>query len=203
MGWNWRWISPSSAAPTIPGCASIPEWFDWRPDGGLRYAENPPKKYEDIVNVDFYRPGAIPGLWLALARRRRFLGSARACGFSASTIPHTKPFAFWEWMIADIRASYPDTLFLSEAFTRPKVMYRLAKLGFSQSYTYFTWRNEKWEIEAYLRELTAANRRPINRRACAASGRHQCRRISSGPTSSSTRRTSIRCFCNTPDAPAF
>jgi starch synthase (maltosyl-transferring) len=141
------------ASPDHPWLDEHPEWFDWRPDGGLRYAENPPKKYEDIVNVDFYRPGAIPGLWMALRDVVAYWAQEGVRIFRVDN-PHTKPFAFWEWMIADIKANYPGTLFLSEAFTRPKVMYQLAKLGFSQSYTYFTWRNEKAEIEAYLRELT-------------------------------------------------
>jgi starch synthase (maltosyl-transferring) len=141
-------------SPDHPWLREHPEWFDWRPDGGLRYAENPPKKYEDIVNVDFYRPGAIPGLWLALRDVVAFWANEGVRIFRVDN-PHTKPFPFWEWLIAEIRASHPGTLFLAEAFTRPKVMYRLAKLGFSQSYTYFTWRNEKWEIESYLRELTA------------------------------------------------
>jgi starch synthase (maltosyl-transferring) len=141
-------------SPDHPWLREHPEWFDWRPDGGLRYAENPPKKYEDIVNVDFHRPGAVPGLWLALRDVVAFWAREGVRIFRVDN-PHTKPFAFWEWMIADIRARYPDALFLSEAFTRPKVMQRLAKLGFTQSYTYFTWRNEKREIEAYLRELTA------------------------------------------------
>jgi starch synthase (maltosyl-transferring) len=141
-------------SPDHPWLREHPEWFDWRPDGGLRYAENPPKKYEDIVNVDFHNAGAIPGLWLALRDVVGFWVKQGVRIFRVDN-PHTKPFAFWEWMIADIRARHPETLFLSEAFTRPKVMYRLAKLGFSQSYTYFTWRNEKAEIEAYLRELTA------------------------------------------------
>ncbi len=140
-------------SPDHPWLREHPDWFDWRPDGGLRYAENPPKKYEDIVNVDFYRPGAIPGLWVALRDVVAYWASEGVRIFRVDN-PHTKPFAFWEWLIADIRASYPEALFLSEAFTRPKIMYRLAKLGFSQSYTYFTWRNEKWEIEEYLRELT-------------------------------------------------
>jgi starch synthase (maltosyl-transferring) len=141
-------------SPDHPWLREHPEWFDWRPDGGLRYAENPPKKYEDIVNVDFYRPRAIPGLWLALRDVVGFWANEGVRVFRVDN-PHTKPFAFWEWLIADIRARYPDAVFLAEAFTRPKVMYRLAKLGFTQSYTYFTWRNEKWEIEDYLRELTA------------------------------------------------
>ena len=141
-------------SPDHPWLREHPEWFDWRPDGGLRYAENPPKKYEDIVNVDFHRPGAVPGLWLALRDVVAYWVNQGVRIFRVDN-PHTKPFAFWEWLIADIRSLHPETLFLSEAFTRPKVMYRLAKLGFSQSYTYFTWRNEKSEIEDYLRELTA------------------------------------------------
>ena len=157
-------------SPDHPWLREHPEWFDWRPDGGLRYAENPPKKYEDIVNVDFYRPEAIPGLWLALRDSVAFWAAEGVRTFRVDN-PHTKPFAFWEWLIADIRATWPDALFLAEAFTRPKVMYRLAKLGFTQSYTYFTWRNEKSEIEAYLRELTTgapegvtevADPRPVN-----------------------------------------
>jgi len=98
-------------------------------------------------------PEAIPGLWLALRDSVAFWAAEGVRTFRVDN-PHTKPFAFWEWLIADIRATWPDALFLAEAFTRPKVMYRLAKLGFTQSYTYFTWRNEKSEIEAYLRELT-------------------------------------------------
>jgi starch synthase (maltosyl-transferring) len=141
-------------SPDHPWLREHPEWFDWRPDGGLRYAENPPKKYEDIVNVDFHAPGAVPGLWLALRDVVVFWVEQGVRIFRVDN-PHTKPFAFWEWLIAEVRAGHPETLFLSEAFTRPKVMYRLAKLGFSQSYTYFTWRNEKAELEAYLRELTA------------------------------------------------
>jgi len=141
-------------SPDHPWLREHPEWFDWRPDGGLRYAENPPKKYEDIVNVDFFRPGAIPGLWRALRDVVAFWAREGIRIFRVDN-PHTKPFSFWEWLIAEIRATHPGTVFLSEAFTRPKVMYRLAKLGFTQSYTYFTWRNEKSEIEMYLRELTS------------------------------------------------
>ena len=140
-------------SPDHPWLREHPDWFDWRPDGGLRHAENPPKKYEDIVNVDFYAVGAVPGLWLALRDVVAYWAGEGVRIFRVDN-PHTKPFAFWEWLIAEIRARYPDALFLAEAFTRPKVMYRLAKLGFTQSYTYFTWRNEKWEIEAYLKELT-------------------------------------------------
>jgi starch synthase (maltosyl-transferring) len=140
-------------APDHPWLSEHPEWFDWRPDGSLRYAENPPKKYEDIVNVDFYTEGAQPSLWIALRDVVQFWVDQGIRLFRVDN-PHTKPFPFWEWLIADIRARHPDTVFLAEAFTRPKVMYRLAKIGFSQSYTYFTWRNTKAEIQDYVTELT-------------------------------------------------
>ncbi|MBL6458599.1 DUF3416 domain-containing protein [Belnapia sp. T6] len=140
-------------SPDHPWLREHRDWFDWRPDGSLRYAENPPKKYEDIVNVDFYNEGAVPSLWIALRDVVRFWCEQGVRLFRVDN-PHTKPFPFWEWLIADIRARHPDAVFLAEAFTRPKVMYRLAKIGFSQSYTYFTWRNEKAEIEEYLEELT-------------------------------------------------
>jgi starch synthase (maltosyl-transferring) len=141
-------------APDHPWLKEHPEWFAWRPDGTIAYAENPPKKYEDIVNVDFYAPGAVPGLWLALRDIVLYWRMEGVRTFRVDN-PHTKPLPFWRWMIADIRARFPDTIFLSEAFTRPQVMYELAKVGFTQSYTYFTWRNTKVELEAYLTELTA------------------------------------------------
>jgi starch synthase (maltosyl-transferring) len=142
-------------APDHPWLKEHPEWFDWRPDGSLRYAENPPKKYEDIVNVDFYAPGAKPSLWLALRDVVQFWVNQGVKLFRVDN-PHTKPLPFWEWLIADIQSRHPDTVFLAEAFTRPKVMYRLAKIGFSQSYTYFTWRHTKPELEEYLNELTTS-----------------------------------------------
>lgn len=140
------------ASPDHPWLKTHPEWFDWRPDGTIRYAENPPKTYEDIVNVDFYAPGAKPALWLAL---RDVVETWVKRGVKTFRVdnPHTKPFPFWEWMINDIRTRYPEVIFLSEAFTRPKVMYRLAKIGFSQSYTYFTWRDTKADLTAYFNEL--------------------------------------------------
>jgi len=140
-------------SPDHPWLRDHKDWFEWRPDGSIRYAENPPKKYEDIVNVDFYAEGAKPALWNALRDVVRFWCEQGVRLFRVDN-PHTKPFPFWEWLIADIRAEFPDAIFLSEAFTRPKVMYRLAKIGFSQSYTYFTWRNEKAELADYLTELT-------------------------------------------------
>ncbi len=132
-----------------PWIREHPEWFDWRPDGSIRYAENPPKKYQDIVNVDFYAEGAIPGLWLALRDIVRFWLDHGVRIFRVDN-PHTKPLPFWRWMIEDIRAHDPGVIFLAEAFTRPKMMYRLAKVGFTQSYTYFTWRNTKHEVTEYL-----------------------------------------------------
>ena len=141
-------------SPDHPWLKEHKRWFDWRPDGSLKYAENPPKKYEDIVNVDFYAPGAMPSLWVALANVVLFWCEQGIRLFRVDN-PHTKPFPFWEWMIAEVRRRYPDAVFLAEAFTRPKVMYRLGKIGFSQSYTYFTWRNTKSELMSYFTELTA------------------------------------------------
>lgn len=140
-------------APDHPWLREHPEWFDWRPDGTIRYAENPPKKYEDIVNVDFYAEAAMPALWVALRDVVAFWVKQGVRIFRVDN-PHTKPLPFWEWLIADIRGRNPDVMFLAEAFTRPKLMYRLAKLGFSQSYTYFTWRNTAAELRNYLTELT-------------------------------------------------
>ena len=139
-------------SPDHPWLKQHPGWFDWRPDGTIRYAENPPKKYEDIVNVDFYNKDSVPDLWVALCDVVLFWASQGVKLFRVDN-PHTKPLPFWQWMIGEVRARHPDAIFLAEAFTRPKVMYRLAKVGFSQSYTYFTWRNSKRELEAYLTEL--------------------------------------------------
>ena len=140
-------------SPDHPWLKQHSGWFRWRPDGSLRYAENPPKKYEDIVNVDFYADVAIPDLWVALRDIVLYWVSEGVRLFRVDN-PHTKPLPFWEWLIEDVRGRHPDVIFLSEAFTRPKMMYRLAKLGFSQSYTYFTWRNSKHELTEYLTELT-------------------------------------------------
>jgi len=139
-------------APDHPWVREHPEWFEWRPDGTIRYAENPPKKYEDIVNVAFYAAGAAPALWEALRDIVRFWIRQGVRIFRVDN-PHTKPLPFWEWLIEDIRASDPNVIFLAEAFTRPTMMYRLAKVGFSQSYTYFTWRNTKYELTSYFMEL--------------------------------------------------
>jgi starch synthase (maltosyl-transferring) len=140
-------------SPDHPWLKQHKDWFTWRPDGTIRYAENPPKKYEDIVNVDFYAAGAVPGLWIELCNTVLYWASQGVRLFRVDN-PHTKPLPFWEWMIQEVQARYPDAVFLAEAFTRPKVMYRLAKCGFSQSYTYFTWRETKAEFQEYLTELT-------------------------------------------------
>jgi len=140
-------------SPDHPWLREHPGWFGWRPDGTIRYAENPPKKYEDIVNVEFYAEAALPDMWRALRDIVAFWVGEGVRLFRVDN-PHTKPFPFWEWLIADIRSRDPGVVFLAEAFTRPKVMYRLAKIGFSQSYTYFTWRNSKADLTSYLTELT-------------------------------------------------
>ena len=135
-----------------PWLTEHPGWFNWRPDGSIRYAENPPKKYQDIVNVDFYAADAVPGLWLAL--RDIVLGwVAEGVTLFRVDNPHTKPLPFWQWLIADVRAREPQVIFLAEAFTTPAMMARLGKVGYSQSYTYFTWRNTKAELAAYFEEL--------------------------------------------------
>jgi starch synthase (maltosyl-transferring) len=140
-------------APDHPWLKEHPEWFKYRPDGSIRYAENPPKKYEDIVNVDFYCE-QWQALWRALRDVVLFWVNEGVKIFRVDN-PHTKPLPFWEWMIAEVKRVDPDVLFLSEAFTRPKLMLNLAKLGFTQSYTYFTWRTTKAEQQEYLSELSA------------------------------------------------
>jgi starch synthase (maltosyl-transferring) len=144
-------------SPDHPWIREHPEWFDWRPDGTIKFAENPPKKYEDIVNVHFYRE-AFPSIWYALRDVILFWVEREVRIFRVDN-PHTKPFPFWEWLIRDVHDHYPDVIFLSEAFTRPKPMMRLAKLGYTQSYTYFTWRNTKHELTEYLLELTRSEAR--------------------------------------------
>jgi starch synthase (maltosyl-transferring) len=139
-------------SPDHPWLKQHPEWFRTRPDGSIKFAENPPKKYEDIVNPDFTCPERI-ALWEALRGVILFWVKQGVRIFRVDN-PHTKPFPFWEWLIREVRARHPDVIFLAEAFTRPKIMKALAKLGFSQSYTYFTWRTEKHELQAYLSEIT-------------------------------------------------
>jgi starch synthase (maltosyl-transferring) len=129
-----------------------PEWFRHRPDGTIKYAENPPKKYQDIYPFDFESED-WPALWRELRDVMRFWIGRGVTIFRVDN-PHTKPFRFWEWALRALRRDHPETIFLSEAFTRPKVMRYLAKAGFSQSYTYFTWRNTKSELTEYFTELT-------------------------------------------------
>jgi len=139
-------------SPDHPWLKQHPDWFRRRPDGSMRYAENPPKKYEDIVNPDFDGAHASE-IWIALRDVILFWIGQGVKIFRVDN-PHTKPFQFWEWMIRDVQLRHPDVIFLAEAFTRPKLMKGLAKLGFTQSYTYFTWRTARGEIEDYLGELT-------------------------------------------------
>jgi starch synthase (maltosyl-transferring) len=139
-------------SPDHPWLTEHGKWFKRRPDGSIQYAENPPKKYQDIVNPDFGCADAA-ALWAALRDIVLFWVDKGVRIFRVDN-PHTKPFAFWEWLIREVQAVDPGVIFLSEAFTRPKVMKALAKLGFSQSYTYFTWRTTKHELQAYLSEIT-------------------------------------------------
>jgi starch synthase (maltosyl-transferring) len=139
-------------SPDHPWVEEHPEWFRWRPDGTVQFAENPPKRYEDIYPLEF-ESDEWSGLWEALEQVFEVWIERGVRVFRVDN-PHTKPLPFWGWVINRIKRRHPETLFLSEAFTRPKVMGRLAKAGFSQSYTYFTWRNTKWELETYLTDLT-------------------------------------------------
>ena len=140
------------ASPDHPAVKEHPTWFRQRPDGTVQYAENPPKKYQDIYPFDFESED-WPGLWAYLEGVFRHWIDQGVRVFRVDN-PHTKAFPFWEWAIARIKADHPDVVFLAEAFTRPKVMYRLAKVGFTQSYTYFTWRTDKDALARYFLELT-------------------------------------------------
>ena len=140
------------ASPDHPYVTENESWFRHRPDGTIQYAENPPKKYQDIYPFDFESDDAS-GLWRELRSVFEYWIEQGVRIFRVDN-PHTKPFAFWAWAIATLKAAHPDLIFLSEAFTRPKVMYRLAKLGFTQSYTYFAWRNHKAELIEYFNEVT-------------------------------------------------
>jgi starch synthase (maltosyl-transferring) len=140
------------AAPDHPYVEAHENWFRKRPDGTIQYAENPPKKYQDIYPFDFDTDD-VKGLWGELRDVFAYWAEQGVRVFRVDN-PHTKPFAFWEWCITSLKAAYPDLIFLSEAFTRPKVMYRLAKLGFTQSYTYFAWRYTKSDFTEYMTELT-------------------------------------------------
>lgn len=139
-------------SPDHPWVTEHPEWFTIRPDGSIQYAENPPKKYQDIYPLNF-ESSDWRGLWDELYSVFEFWIQHGVRVFRVDN-PHTKPLPFWEWCLGKLRSKYPDTIYLAEAFTRPHVMYGLAKRGFTQSYTYFAWRNTKVELESYLEEIT-------------------------------------------------
>jgi starch synthase (maltosyl-transferring) len=138
-------------APDHPWLKQHPEWFNRRPDGTLKYAENPPKKYQDIYNVNFDSED-WKGLWAAL-RDVVLFWVARGVTVYRVDNPHTKPVAFWEWLIDEVRGESPEVIFLAEAFTRPAMMQTLGKVGFAQSYTYFTWKNSRWELLEFMGQL--------------------------------------------------
>jgi starch synthase (maltosyl-transferring) len=151
-------------SPDHPYIKSHPEWFRWRPDGTVQYAENPPKKYQDIYPFEF-ESEAWNSLWEELESVFEFWIGHGVKMFRVDN-PHTKPFEFWEWCISRIKKRHPEAIFLAEAFTRPRIMHKLAKLGFSQSYTYFTWRNTKHELVEYFTELAASESREYFRPNC-------------------------------------
>lgn len=150
------------AAPDHPYVKDFPQWFKWRPDGTVQYAENPPKKYQDIQPI-YFESYDWKNLWKELLDVALFW--IEECNIKIYRVdnPHTKPFYFWGWLIAEIKKKHPDVLFLAEAFTRPKIMNELAKQGFSQSYTYFTWRNSKKELTEYVEELTQTEQKEFYR----------------------------------------
>jgi len=140
------------AAPDHPWVKEHPEWFKWRPDGTVQYAENPPKKYQDILPI-YWESKDYKALWNECLDAMLYWVD---CGINVFRVdnPHTKPFYFWNWIISEVKQKHPDVIFLAEAFTKPKVMARLAKEGYTQSYSYFTWRNSKHELIEYMNELT-------------------------------------------------
>ncbi|MGV3459937.1 MAG: alpha-1,4-glucan--maltose-1-phosphate maltosyltransferase [Flavobacterium sp.] len=150
------------AAPDHPYVKDFPQWFKWRPDGTVQYAENPPKKYQDILPI-YFESADWKNLWDELLSAAMFW--VEECGIRVFRVdnPHTKPFYFWGWLIGEVKKKYPDVLFLAEAFTRPKVMDELAKVGFTQSYTYYTWRNTKAELIEYVNELTQSEQKEFFR----------------------------------------
>lgn len=140
-------------APDHPYVKAHPKWFRWRPDGSVQYAENPPKKYQDILPI-FFENDDWQNLWKELLSIVTYWVDQGVTIFRVDN-PHTKPFRFWKWLIAEVHAKNPDIIFLAEAFTRPKIMHQLAKAGFTQSYTYFTWRTSKAELIEYMEELSS------------------------------------------------
>ena len=149
------------AAPDHPWVTEHPNWFKWRPDGTVQYAENPPKKYQDILPI-YWETEDYKNLWQECLDILLFWID---CGIQVFRVdnPHTKPYYFWGWIIAEVKKAHPDVLFLAEAFTRPKVMHQLAKQGYTQSYTYFTWRESKHEIIEYMNELTQTDQKEFMR----------------------------------------
>ncbi|NUY80051.1 alpha-1,4-glucan--maltose-1-phosphate maltosyltransferase [Flavobacterium sp. MAH-1] len=150
------------AAPDHPYVKEHPKWFKWRPDGTVQYAENPPKKYQDIQPI-YFESEDWKNLWKELLDVALFW--VEECDIKVFRVdnPHTKPFYFWGWLISEVKKKHPDVLFLAEAFTRPKIMHELAKQGFTQSYTYFTWRNSKAELIEYVTELTKTEQKEFYR----------------------------------------
>jgi len=148
-------------APDHPWVKSNPEWFKWRPDGTVQYAENPPKKYQDILPI-YFETTDYKNLWDECLD---ILFYWIDCGVNIFRVdnPHTKPFYFWNWIITEVKKKFPDVLFLAEAFTRPKIMQQLAKNGYTQSYTYFTWRDNKHELIEYMEELTKTDQKEYMR----------------------------------------
>ncbi len=149
------------AAPDHPWVKEHPSWFKWRPDGTVQYAENPPKKYQDILPI-YWESEDFKNLWDECLDTLFYWID---CGIKVFRVdnPHTKPFYFWNWIISEVKAKHPDILFLAEAFTAPKVMQQLGKEGYTQSYTYFTWRNNKYELTEYVEELTKTDQREYMR----------------------------------------
>ena len=149
------------AAPDHPWVKEHPDWFKWRPDGTVQYAENPPKKYQDILPI-YWETKDYKNLWQECLDTLFYWID---CGINVFRVdnPHTKPYYFWNWIINEVKAKHPDVLFLAEAFTRPKVMQQLGKQGYTQSYTYFTWRNNKQELTEYIEELTKTEQREYMR----------------------------------------
>ncbi|MDG5491424.1 alpha-1,4-glucan--maltose-1-phosphate maltosyltransferase [Psychroserpens sp. SPM9] len=145
------------AAPDHPWVTSHPDWFKWRPDGTVQYAENPPKKYQDILPI-YWESKDYKNLWEECLDAMLYWID---CGIHVFRVdnPHTKPYYFWNWLISEVKKKHPDVIFLAEAFTKPKVMQRLAKEGYTQSYTYFTWRDNKHELMTYMNELTQTEMR--------------------------------------------
>jgi starch synthase (maltosyl-transferring) len=172
-----------------PWLTEHPEWFNRRPDGTLKYAENPPKRYQDIYNVNWDTED-WQGLWEALLEIVRYWVDHGVRVFRVDN-PHTKPTPFWEWLIREITATDPDVLFLAEAFTRRARLVGLAKAGFTQSYTYFTWKNTRWELEQFIGELLTPVQREVVRPNLFANTRTSC----TSTSSTAARRRSPRGSC--------